>query len=557
MELAFLIMKLFFLNRICYPFFLFVFAFLTLNCTKVSSTTSRQVPSSTKHLDRHINAVLKREGIQPSEMSKDAEFLRRIHLDMTGKIPTPEEVHDFLKNGSPNKRQKKIEDLLQSEVSVNYWTRLWVNWLIGRRDDNDDRRVGLTSWVRDALLKNMPYNQFVQELIAADGELRNNGAGNYILRYDLSPVVLTSHSSRLFLGLPMQCAECHDHKIEAWRQEDFYGIAAFFTGIDSERKGDIQTVNMMGDERRMDNFLITDTVENAIWVERLEKQVRPHFLDGTAYKGTLLKKREALAHWITDKSNPYFSQAIVNRLWKHFMGRAFVEPIDGFGEENLPTNAALLEWLANDFVIHEYNLQRLMRTILNSEAYQRTSETNQSNKDDELYYSHAYVKPLSAEQFFYSMLQATGFERLQQVKMEGSKKQGGEDRRNMLQTLEERKREHLRKFLFLLDNGEMEEIEAFNGTVPQALMMINGSIVNDSASHKERGSFVNYVLGRWRDPIERMEYIYLNVLSRLPTAKEKTYFQRYLQRSLYSNKKLAYEDLYWVLLNSAEFSLNH
>jgi len=289
----------------------------------------------------------------------------------------------------------------------------------------------------------------------------------------------------------------------------------------------------------------------------LETSVPPRFLDGTEYKGALMKKREALAQWITDKSNPYFSRAIVNRIWKHFMGRAFVEPVDGFGEENPPTNPELLAWLAEDFVLHGYDMQHLMRTILNSETYQRTSETNKSNKDDERYYSRAYVKPLSAEQFFYSLLQATGFERLQQLKMEGITKRGGEDRQGMLRRLESMKREHLKKFLFLLNNGEMEEIEAFNGTVPQALMMINGPVVNDSANHEERGSFIHYVLEKWREPIARMEYIYLNVLSRLPTSQEKTYFQRYLERSLYRNKDLAYEDLYWVLLNSAEFSLNH
>ena len=550
-------MKTSFRMSACYSLFLFAFAFLVFSCTKTTVAPTRQVSSSTKHLDRHINAVLKREGIQPSRMSEDAEFLRRVHLDLTGKIPTPEEVLDFLKDGSSSKRQKKIDLLLDSDVYLDYWSRLWVNWLIGRREDGDDRRIGLTFWVRDALTKNMPYNQFVQELIAADGELRDNGAGNYIMRYERSPVFLTSHTSRLFLGLPMQCAECHDHKTEVWSQEDFYGVAAFFAGIDSQRKGDIQTMDMAGNERKMDNFLITNKPENSIWVERLEKQVRPRFLGGTEYKGSLLKKREALAQWMTDKSNPYFSQAIVNRIWKRFMGRAFVEPVDGFGEENQPTNPELLKSLAKDFVIYNYDLQHLMRTILNSEAYQRTSQTNESNKDDQLYYSHAYVKPLSAEQFFYSVLQATGFERLQQVRMKGSKKQGGEDRKGMLRQLEGMKREHLKKFLFLLDNGEMEEIEAFNGTVPQALMMINGDMVNDSASHEARGGFVNYVLEKWRGPIERVEYIYLNILSRLPTAKEKTYFRRYLERSLYRNKDLAYEDLYWVLLNSAEFSLNH
>ncbi len=536
---------------------LFALAFLTLNCAEVTVTPTRHVSSSTKHLDRHINAVLKKEGIQPSGRSGDTEFLRRVHLDLTGKIPTPEEVLDFVQDGSANKRRKKIDQLLGSEAYLNYWSGLWVNWLIGRRGDGDDRRIGLASWVNGALTKNMPYNQFVAELITANGELKDNGAGNYIMRYERSPAVLTSHSSRLFLGLPMQCAECHDHKTEVWSQKDFYGIASFFAGIDSEQKGYIQGMDMIGNEKRMENYLITDKPQRALWVERLEEEVAPRFLGGAAYEGALTKKRDALAQWMTDKSNPYFNRAIVNRIWKHFMGRAFVEPIDGFGEENPPTNPELLDWLAYDFVIHDYDLQHLMRTILNSETYQRTSKTNKSNKDDEIYYSHAYVKPLSAEQFFYSLLQATGFERLQKEKMNANNRQGGEDRRGMLRDLEGRKREHLNRFLFLLDNGEMEEIEAFNGTVPQALMMINGEMVNDSASHEEHGGFVNYVLGKWREPVDRVEYFYLNILSRLPTAQEKTYFQRYMERSLYRNKDLAYEDLYWVLLNSAEFSLNH
>ncbi len=539
------------------PLFLFVFTCLMLSCTKTTVAPTRQVSSSTKHLDRHINAVLKKESIQPSKVSEDTEFLRRIHLDLTGKIPTPQEVLAFLKDGSSNKRQRTIEQLLISDARFDYWTELWVNWLIGRRGDRDSHRVGLTLWVREALTNNIPYNQFVQELITADGELRNNGAVNYILRYRHSPTSLTSHTSRLFLGLPMQCAECHDHKTEMWTQEDYYGIAAFFTGIKSKREGNIQTMDMAGNKMKIRNFLITDKPEETIWVESLGTSVHPRFLDGTEFKGSLLEKREALAQWMTDKSNPYFSQAIVNRIWKHFMGRAFVEPVDGFGEENQPTNPELLKWLAKDFIIHGYDLQHLIRTILNSETYQRTSQTNESNKNDQRYYSHAYLKPLSAEQFFYSLLQATDFERLQEVRMKGMKKKGGEERKNMLRQLERMKREHLKKFVFLLDNGEMEEIEAFNGTIPQALMMINGNMVNDSTRHEEYGSFVNYVLGKWREPMERMKYIYLNVLSRLPTSKEKTYFQRYLERSLYRNKNLAYEDLYWVLLNSAEFSLNH
>ncbi len=521
------------------------FAFATLSCTKVTPAPTRYVSSSTEHLDRHIDAVLKRKGIEPSEKSEDTEFLRRIHLDMTGKIPTVEEVLDFLKDGSPNKRSKKIEQLLEGEAYLEYWSNLWVQWLIGRRQDADAWRIGLKHWVQEALTVNMPYNQFVNALISADGHLRENGAGNYILRYDSSPVFLTSHISRLFLGVSMQCAECHEHKTEAWQQADFYGIAAFFSGIDRKQMGYINTRDMgiESDRKQLTNFLIINNPANSIYVERMNTSITPRFLDGTEYKGPLSSKRKALAEWITDETNPYFSKAIVNRIWKHFMRRAFVEPLDGFGEVNSPSNPKLLAWLAEDFLISGYDIQHLMRTILNSETYQRTSETNESNKKDEYYYSHAYVKPLSAEQFFFSMLQATGFERLQ-------KHRGARE-------LQEMKRQHLKRFIFLLDNGEMEEIEAFSGTVPQALTMINGSLVNDSASHEEKGSFIKYVLEKWREPRERIEYIYLTVLSRLPTSKEQNYFRRYLNRSLYRDKELAYEDIYWVLLNSAEFSLNH
>ena len=540
---------------------LFAFAFLAAGCATVATvtTTNRHLHSSTIHLDRHIDSVLNREGIKPSKQTSDSEFLRRIYLDMTGTIPTPEEVLDFVNDGSQYKRSEKIDELIENKESVEYWTNIWVNWLIGRRDDADDRRIGLNGWVREALDTNMPYDQFVSELVSADGELKDNAAGNYVLRYERSPVFLTSHTSRLFLGLPMQCAECHDHKTETWLQKDFYGVAAFFTGIQSEEKGMIKGKDMIGNEKEMENYLITNSAkqDRAMYVESMKESVTPRFLDGTDYTGELTKKRQALAEWIIAGENPFFSKAIVNRIWKHFMGRGFVEPVDGFGAENRPTNPALLAWLAEDFVIHGYDLQHLMRTILNSNAYQRTSETNDSNKDDDIYYSHAYMKPLSAEQFFYSMLQATAFERLWKIKMDSMDRSGGEDREGMLRELEYKKREHLKKFLFLLDNGEMEEIEAFSGTVPQALMMINGHMVNDSADYKEHGTFVNYVLDNWRDTSERVEYMYLTVLSRKPTTKEKTFFQRYIDRSNYTQKSLAYEDLYWVLLNSAEFSLNH
>lgn len=529
----------------CLLFIFTVIALATICLFSINTIVEGRISSSTKHLDRHIESKLKQEGIKPSKQSKDAEFLRRLHLDLTGKIPTIEEVQDFLKDRSKDKREKKIKQLIRSERYLDYWSSIWVKWLVGRSNLDRDHRMELQTWVRDALANNMPYNQFVKKLLSAEGDVRQNGAGNFFVRYEASPIDLTAQICRLFLGIPMQCAQCHDHKTEEWLQTDFYGVAAFFTGT---RREGVYEKDERGRDRRV-SYIIKDTDEGRISIPEEHEPIPPRFLDGEAYQGQSLKRRQALSEWITRKDNPYFSHATVNRIWAYFMGRGFVEPLDGFGEESPPTNPDLLDWLAEDFVIHGYDLQYLMRTILNSKAYQRTSETNKSNKNDEIYYSHAYIKPLSAEQFFYSMLEATGFERsLQREKY--MHEHGADWMANM-------KRRYLDRFIFLLDNGEMEEIEAFNGTVPQALMMINGSLVNDSADHNERGSSLNHLLKTTRYPAERVEQLYLRTLSRLPTTSEKTYFERYLKQSLYRNKVLAYEDLYWALLNSAEFALNH
>ena len=505
----------------------------------VSPGVEGRIWSSTKHLDRHIDARLREEEIKPSKQSGDAEFLRRVHLDLTGQIPTVEAVVSFLKDGSKDKREKKIDELIGSELYLDYWTRLWSNWLIGRDDNNREQRLGLEGWIREHLSQDMPYNQFVTALIAAEGSVEENGAANYLLRYDLSPVDLAAHTSRLFLGLPMQCAQCHDHKTEAWYQEDFYGLAAFFANI---RLEEIFEMDEDSGERVAERIL-KNVPKGSVYIPGTHEPIPPSFLDGKQCTTPATRQRYALSEWMTAKDNPYFCHAIVNRIWAHFTGRGFVEPLDGFGEEYPPSNPKLLDWLAKDFMIHGYDLQYLMRTILNTKAYQRTSETNKSNQYDDFYYSHAYVKPLTAEQFFYSMLESTGFERLQKRRDRGQ--------------LENMKRRYLERFLFLIDNGEMEEVEAFNGTVPQALMMINGSLVNDSGYHKTRGGLLHRILKTHRTKRARLDQIYLTTLSRYPRTSDRTYFDRYLRSSLYRNEALAYEDLYWALLNSAEFALNH
>ena len=276
---------------------LLIFICASIILLTVTSSVEGRIWSGTRHLDRHIDARLKEEDIKPSKRSGDAEFLRRVHLDLTGKIPTVEAVVDFLEDGSKDKREKKIDELIGSELYLDYWTRLWSNWLIGRDDNNREQRMGLEGWIRESLAQNMPYNQFVTALITAEGSVQENGAGNYLLRYDLSPVDLAAHTSRLFLGLPMQCAQCHDHKTEAWYQEDFYGLAAFFANTRQER---IYEEEEDG-ERRVVDRILKNVPRGSVRIPGTHERIPPSFLDGKQSKTRPAKQRYALSEWMTAK----------------------------------------------------------------------------------------------------------------------------------------------------------------------------------------------------------------------------------------------------------------
>ena len=290
---------------------LIIFIGISIMLWSFSTSVEGRIWSSTKHIDRHIDARLKEEDIKPSKQSGDAEFLRRVHLDLTGKIPTVEAVVSFLEDGSKDKREKKIDELIGSELYLDYWTRLWTNWLIGRDDNDREQRTGLEGWIRESLAQNMPYNQFVTAPIAAEGNVEENGAANYLLRYDLSPVDLAAQTSRLFLGLPMQCAQCHDHKTEAWYQEDFYGLAAFFANTRLER---IYEKDEDGGERVAERIL-KNVSKGSVRIPGTHEPIPPSFLDGKQSTTPATKRRRALSEWMTARDNPYFCHAIVNRIW--------------------------------------------------------------------------------------------------------------------------------------------------------------------------------------------------------------------------------------------------
>lgn len=529
---------------------LFLMPLLLFGCAKqlnIQIFQNRET-SSSAIVDKFVDQKLKEEGLKASPLADDSEFLRRVTLDLTGIVPSVSETKEFLSSGDWNKRKTKIDQLLESPLYIEYWAGLWSNWLIGRESRGQTNKEAFSMWISEALRLNMPYDQFVSKLLTAKGPNDIDGAANFYLRYNLSPVELTSKTARFFLGLPMQCAQCHNHKSEKWTQEDYYGLAAFFVGMRSEEANSIMMA--MGRNQKAYRLVSSEDQKTiTITIPDVGKTMSPRFINGEEVKFLNAKGQKeqidlrlALANFITSPRNPYFSRAIVNRIWAQFMGKGFVEPLDGFGETNPPSYPELLNWLSKDFVEHDYDLKYLIRTILNSKTYQRSSKSNDNNKNDNKYFSKAILKPLTAEQLFNSMIEVTGIESIQKRRDRGK--------------LEQMKRDYMRKFVFLFGNDEMEEIETFTNTIPQALMLINGALVNEG-SHMLKGGILAKILKLNRTQKDRVNEIYFTVLSRRPTSKEQAIFRRHIESGSYSNNDATYEDLFWSLLNSSEFAFNH
>lgn len=499
------------------------------------------VRATAKRVDELIYAKIRELQLEASPQASDAEFLRRVTLDLTGKIPSANVAADFLLVKNASKRERYIQQLLDSPESSEYLARVWTTWLLGNATENQTEAMRFRAWLQTAFAENRPYDEIARQLIAATGPSHQDGAANYLLRYDVSPTELAARTSRFFLGLPMQCAQCHDHKTEPWTQRDFYGVVAFFSPTRQEPLYEDVVENGQRQRRYIGSYL-RDGEAMPVTIPEKGISVKPTYLDGSPAQ--LLpgqNARKVYAEWVTRPDNPYFAKATVNRVWAYFFGRGFVEPLDGFGVKNSPTHPELLDFLARDFVAHGYDLRYLIRVILNTEAYQRSSKTTEKNKHDELYFTHALIRPLTASQLFSSLLEATNVE-------------SAEKRRR--RDFEAMRREYERQYEYLFGNDEQEAEIVNKATISQALMMLNGTLVNEG-SRDVSGTRLDRILQTVTSREKRLDAIYVAVLSRLPTPAERSYFRFYYEGSSYRDKNKCYEDLYWSLLNSAEFATNH
>lgn len=498
-------------------------------------------------LDQSIKDAWDEAKIKPSKAALDPEYMRRAYLDVLGRVPTIQEATQFLNDRDTGKRIKLIEHLLADPDYAKNMATVWTVNLIGRQNQGRDvNRAMLTSWLRKQFAENRPWDEIAFDLMTAKGSNKENGATNYTLAHmESGAVPLTSVTTRVFLGQQIQCTQCHDHPSNDWKQADFWGINAFLQGLNAKR---VQLPNANG-------LLVDDHVELSQRIPRdpfvyYDKRnatrgaVPPTFLDGRKINlNSDGDRRVQLAKFVTESSNQNFPKSMVNRMWAHFLGRGFVYPVDDFGSHNPPSHPELLDKLGEEFQASGYDIKKLIRRIMMSQAYQLSSETTKNNEKDETLFSHMGMKPMNPEQLFESLLTATSAHKA------GTSSNDSEKRRDAW----------LGQFITTFGNDEGEETTNFQGTIPQALMMMNGELMAQAVGGKP-GSFLADVLEkaqlqtRFAPEVVVVNQLYLAALSRYPSTREMTMAKNFLNSSPDTIRIM--EDLFWALLNSNEFVLN-
>ncbi|HEY6404274.1 MAG TPA: DUF1549 and DUF1553 domain-containing protein [Blastocatellia bacterium] len=476
--------------------------------------------------------------IAPSEEASDHEFVRRAYLDACGVLPTAQEVETFLADTSTDKRAKLIDALLEREEFVDYWTNRWADvFLVSSSKLSSNAMWSFHNWIRSSVRMNKPWDRMAREIVTASGATLENGAANYYVMHK-EPTDLTENFSMAFLGMSVTCARCHNHPLEKWTQKQYYQMANLFGRIgmkNGARAGDIEVYTKPYGE---------------VTHPRLNRPLDPAPLDGAPIAMDAPKdRREHLAEWLTSPQNPYFTRALVNRVWKNFMGRGLVEAVDDLRATNPPSNEELMQALCEETARHNFDVKRLIRTIMNSATYQRSSEANEFNLQDEKYYSRYIVRRLKAEVMLDAISQVTG---------EPTDFPDYPAGMRAIQLPDARVNSYFLKAFGRPDRVSACECErSSEPTVAQALHIINGDTINQKL-RAPGGVVDNFVrLGFSDEAI--INHLYLSALSRSPSPDELKNLRVALKErdSGKDSRRQAIEDVVWATLTSREFLFNH
>ncbi len=497
-------------------------------------------------IDDHVFAKLRKLRIVPAPLSGDEEFLRRVCLDLTGTLPPPERVRAFAADSDPAKRDKLIEVLLDSPQFVDFWTYRFAD--LFRVNHTSLQKLKRThshlEWVRLSIAGNKPYDQIARERIAAQGY---GGPTSHVYRVGdfIMPQELMAEEVRVFGGVRLECAQCHNHPFEAWSQDQFWGLAAFFAQL-----------TVVGNDN--DGLLIDFPAEGGRKSPkvgthpRTKQPVKPTFLDGSEpANADPADLRMTFARWMTAPENPFFAKAAVNRMWGYFFGRGIVDPVDDFRSTNPPTHPELLEELAQRFKEHKYDLKYLIRTVVQSRTYQLSGETNATNRADETNYARSRARALDAVVLLDAISRVTGVEE----KFVWHAFVGGGPTAPGMRAVDLVPEIAPCRFLDAYGRPNRQALpERTNQpNLAQALHMLAGPTYTEKIAQK--GGRVDRLIESTASNQQAIEELYLTALGRLPTQRERTELHELIRRQ--PTRREALESLAWALLSSREFAYNH
>ena len=511
-----------------------------------------------QRIDQHIQKGL----TIAAPRSSDAEFLRRLYLQLTGVIPTIDETRGFLADSAANKRVKLIDKLLAGDGYARHMTNLFDALLMDRRPDKHVKRPEWREFLQTSFAANKPYDQFVREILSADGsDPKKRAPAKFFLDRDGEPNLLTKDISRLFLGMNLHCAQCHDHPlVEAYKQDHYYGVLAFlnrsYVFTDKATKLAVYAEKAEGDVTFQSVFVPKVTKNTLPRIPNGNELPEPKFDKGQEYVAPVPKggrgipkysRRAQLAEQLTSKDNPRFARAAVNRFWFFLMGRGIVEPVEYDHPANPPSHPELLQMLTDDFIASKYDVKALVRAIVLTDAYQRSSEMPRGKDADPKTFAVAPLKSLTPEQFAWSLLQATGM-------IAAEKKAQGVKANDAAVYAKLAAQAAPVVTLFASQPGEPAFGQDFEATLDQTLFLANGNTLRDWLT--ARPGSLSARLSTFKDASAVADELYLSVLTRQPTPAERQEVVDYLGRRG-ADRAAAQQDLAWALMTSAEFRFNH
>jgi hypothetical protein len=501
----------------------------------VASAQEPAPPPAPEQMSARVDELLAAEwasaGLAPAPLADDATFFRRASLDLTGVIPSVGDVRAFLADAAPDKRAVWIDRLLSRPRHATHLAAEWRKALLPSNADVQQfgGDAGFVFWLRAQFADNKPYDALVRELLTATGTPNQAGPALYYTALQLKPEELAASTSRMFLGVQIQCAQCHKHPFDHWTQEDFWGYAAFFARLQPPPQGQAFA------------FQVADAELGEVKLPEGDTIVAPKYLGGLAAADEAgVTRRTQLAAWVTSAENPYFARAAVNRVWALLFGRGLVEPVDDLGAHNPASHPQVLDDLAAWFASSGYNLRQLVRVLALTQAYQRSSESGEGDALPPESFARMAVKSLTAEQLYDCLVEAM------------RRREGAGGVQPGFELFDQNRLLFLARF-----QAPTQGATEYQSGIPQALSLMNGGIVAE-ATDLARSDLLGALELPLFTPEQQVEVLFLSTLSRLPSADERAPLVEYVSSGgAAGDRRQALADVLWALLNGAEFALNH